>query len=96
MSQLKKPIHPMPEFARNALNERGLMEAYNNRPPYQRNDYLGWISRAKEPDTRDKRLHQILSELEGGSTYMKMAYCPRRSLNPFTSREIRKGKKKTA
>lgn len=44
---LKRAKNPMPVFVRNALDERGLMEAYLDRPPYQQNDYLGWISRAK-------------------------------------------------
>ncbi len=38
----------MPDFVSKALSDRGLTEAYNNRPPYQRNDYLGWILRAKK------------------------------------------------
>lgn len=46
-SALKRAKNPMPVFVRNALDERGLMEAYLDRPPYQQNDYLGWISRAK-------------------------------------------------
>lgn len=71
---LKRPINPMPSFVEDALNERGLMEAYGKRPPYQRNDYLGWISRAKRPATRMKRLHQMLDELESGDRYMNMKY----------------------
>ena len=38
----------MPDFVSKALPDRDLTEAYNNRPPYQRNDYLGWILRAKK------------------------------------------------
>jgi hypothetical protein len=37
----------MPSFVRKALTENGVMEAYRLRPAYQRNDYLGWIARAK-------------------------------------------------
>ena len=41
-----------------------LRAAYEARPPYQRNDYLGWISRAKQDDTKQRRLAQMLDELE--------------------------------
>lgn len=67
----------MPAFVRNALNAHGLMDAYRARPPYQRNDYLGWIARAKLESTRIKRLDQMIDELRNGSLYMKMAWRPR-------------------
>lgn len=46
----------MPEFFRAALEERGLMDAYRARPPYQQNDYIGWINRAKLEATKQKCL----------------------------------------
>jgi len=64
----------MPDFVRKALFETGLMDAYNNRPPYQRNDYLSWITRAKQENTQQKRLNQMLDELAAGNSYMKMKY----------------------
>jgi uncharacterized protein YdeI (YjbR/CyaY-like superfamily) len=73
-SQLKRPKVAMPAFVRNALSERGLMEAYQVRPPYQRNDYLSWISQAKLQATKAKRLQQMLNELKGGTRYMNMAW----------------------
>lgn len=71
---LKRAANPMPAFVRRALLERGLMDAYRARPPYQRNDYLGWIGRAKREVTRRSRLAQMLEELEGGQRYMKMRW----------------------
>jgi uncharacterized protein YdeI (YjbR/CyaY-like superfamily) len=71
---LKRPENPMPEFVREALEEQGLMNAYRARPPYQRNDYLGWINRARREDTRMKRLKQMLCELAGGRLYMNMSW----------------------
>jgi uncharacterized protein YdeI (YjbR/CyaY-like superfamily) len=68
----------MPEFVRTSLVEAGLMEAYRDRPPYQRNDYVGWITRAKRDETKRKRLAQMLEELEAGDVYMKMSYQPKR------------------
>lgn len=69
---LSRDINPMPDDIRKALAERGLAAAYEARPPYQRNDYLGWIGRAKREATRQKRLDQMLAELKGGTTYMNM------------------------
>jgi uncharacterized protein YdeI (YjbR/CyaY-like superfamily) len=66
----------MPSNVRRALEESGLMGEYKKRPPYQRNDYLGWISGAKQEATRKKRLGQMLDELERGDVYMKMTYKP--------------------
>ena len=66
----------MPEFVERALLDRGLMEAYQQRPPYQRNDYLGWIAQAKREPTKLRRLAQMLDELAQGDCYMKMAWRP--------------------
>ena len=76
-SRLKRPRYEMPEFVRHALLEHGLMEAYRERPPYQQNDYLGWIMRAKREETREKRLAQMLVELRRGDKYMNMDYRPK-------------------
>ena len=75
---LRRAQNPMPEDVRQALLRRNLMDAYDARPPYQRNDYLGWIARAKREETRQRRLDQMLEELERGDLYMNMAYTPRR------------------
>jgi uncharacterized protein YdeI (YjbR/CyaY-like superfamily) len=69
-----RPRYPMPDFFRDALNARGLMDAYRARPPYQQNDYIGWINRAKLESTKQKRLNQMLDELEKGGVYMKMKW----------------------
>jgi uncharacterized protein YdeI (YjbR/CyaY-like superfamily) len=67
----------MPAFIRTALLERDLMDEYRLRPSYQQNDYIGWITRAKRQETREKRLEQMLDELEAGDRYMKMRYRPK-------------------
>jgi len=64
----------MPDFIRDALNEHAVMDAYRARPPYQQNDYIGWITRAKREDTKQKRLNQMLDELKKGDVYMKMKW----------------------
>lgn len=64
----------MPDFVKRALEERGLMKAYKERPAYQQNDYIGWIDRAKRQETKEKRLRQMLEELEAGGVYMNMKH----------------------
>lgn len=64
----------MPAFVKAALRDSNLMEAYLARPPYQRNDYIGWILRAKREETKKKRLDQMIKELQGGFLYMNMKY----------------------
>ena len=74
----RRPRHPMPAFVREALIESDLMELYSERPPYQQNDYVGWIAGAKREETKHKRLAQMLEELRQGDVYMKMEYRPAR------------------
>jgi len=69
-----RPRYDMPDFIQSALQKRGLMGAYLARPPYQRNDYIGWITRARLTATRQKRLKQMLDELKKGDVYMKMKW----------------------
>ncbi|MEO5806988.1 YdeI/OmpD-associated family protein [Devosia sp.] len=64
----------MLDFVREALNQRGLMDKYSERPAYQQNDYLMWINAAKQDATRQKRLAQMLDELDAGGLYMKMRW----------------------
>lgn len=64
----------MPEDVEAALVDAGLIDVYRQRPPYQQNDYIGWITRAKRPETRTKRITQMLDELSAGDVYMKMAW----------------------
>ncbi len=73
-SRMTRERYPMPDFIRDALAANHLTSAYDARPPYQRNDYIGWITRAKLPVTQQNRLAQMLDELERGDMYMKMAY----------------------
>jgi uncharacterized protein YdeI (YjbR/CyaY-like superfamily) len=76
-SRLKRPLNEMPEDVALLLERENLLAAFQQRPPYQQNDYLSWIKRAKMPATREKRVAQMLDELRGGNLYMKMAYRPK-------------------
>jgi uncharacterized protein YdeI (YjbR/CyaY-like superfamily) len=68
----KRSSQMMPKFVKEALLRENLLVEYENRPAYQRNDYLGWINRAKQEKTKQKRLQQMLDELSRGGVYMNM------------------------
>ena len=74
---LTRTRHKMPDYIRQALNERKMMDAYRERPDYQQNDYIRWITGAKREETKQKRLSQMLDELEGGKLYMNMKWTKR-------------------
>jgi len=71
---LKRKKYKMPPDVKNALVSNDLLNDYKARPAYQQNDYIGWITRAKLPATRTKRLEQMLKELKVGGVYMKMKH----------------------
>lgn len=64
----------MPQDVLDALTASGVMSDYEARPAYQRNDYIGWITRAAKEETRLKRIDQMIAELKVGGVYMKMAH----------------------
>ena len=68
----------MPDDVQEALRASGVSDAYQERPAYQRNDYLAWIARAERDETRRKRLRQMVDELREGGVYMGMAHQPSR------------------
>ena len=72
--RLKRDVYEMPDDVKAALHKHEVMEAYRRRPAYQQNDYIGWITRAKLPATRQKRLDQMLAELKSGGVYMHMKW----------------------
>lgn len=74
---LKRPIHLMPDDVRDRLAVDGLTDAYRARPPYQQNDYIGWIERAMRLKTRQKRIDQMIAELKDGRLYMGMKHSVR-------------------
>jgi len=73
-SRLKRKINSMPGDMEKRLINENLMDAYKRRPPYQQNDYLGWILKARRPETREKRIAQMIEELRSGDRYMGMKY----------------------
>ncbi|OPX88093.1 MAG: hypothetical protein A4E53_02250 [Pelotomaculum sp. PtaB.Bin104] len=73
-SRMTRPVYDIPDYVVDALDKKALWEQYRARPPYQQNDYIGWITRGKREETRQKRLYQMLEELRAGSGYMGMKW----------------------
>ena len=73
-SRVKREIQKIPEDVLERLLQENLLTAYQQRPAYQQNDYLAWFSRAKQQQTRQKRIEQMLHELRDGHVYMRMRY----------------------
>jgi len=73
-SKMTWRVYDIPDYVTAALDESGLWECYRTRPPYQRNDYIGWITRSKREEMRQKRLTQMLEELQSGDAYMGRWY----------------------
>ena len=73
-ARMTRPIHPVPSFIREALVDNDLVKTYRSRPPYQQNDYIGWITRAKREKTKQRRLSLMIDELREGTHYMKMRW----------------------
>lgn len=90
-ARLTRSLQPMPAFVQDALAARDLWPAYNARPAYQRNDYLFWINQAKRDTTKEKRLAQMLDELEQGGVYMNMTWRPHEGARPNPSGEADAG-----
>jgi hypothetical protein len=51
-AKLSRTVYELPDFIELALKENNLEEIYRNRLAYQKNDYIGWIMRAKAPETQ--------------------------------------------
>lgn len=75
---VQRERYAMPDFIAVALEQGNLWKDYRARPPYQQNDYIGWVTRGKREETRQRRLAQMLEELQAGNAYMGMAYNAKR------------------
>jgi len=73
-ANLTRKIHPLPSFIDEILRQNNVVTEYKSRPAYQKNDYIGWIMRAKREETQLARIEQMIMELKAGNKYMKMNY----------------------
>lgn len=71
-----KQPQPMPGNVRGALQKEKLMDAYLERPAYQKDDYLKWIATAAGAAAKQQRLDQMIEELKNGKLYKGEAWTP--------------------
>jgi hypothetical protein len=77
MGRMQFPTkQPMPGNVRVALEKRNLMDAYLARPEYQKSEYLKWIALANGPAAKQKRLDQMLDELDKGGHFKGEPWTP--------------------
>lgn len=77
MARMQFPTRqPMPGNVRTALDKRTLMDAYLARPDYQKAEYLKWIAVAAGPAAKQKRIDQMLDELEKGNLFKGEPWTP--------------------
>jgi uncharacterized protein YdeI (YjbR/CyaY-like superfamily) len=56
-------ITDIPKDFSDALKERGLTEVFSSYPVSHRQEYLKWITGAKRPETRKRRIQKALRML---------------------------------
>ena len=66
----------MPGSVSSALAKKNLMEAFRARPDYQQNGYLKWISDGAGPAAKQRRLDQMLDELQKGGLFKGESWTP--------------------
>lgn len=64
----------LPAEFKKILDEDGLLSEYMKRPFYQQSGWIRWIESAKKPQTRAKRIDQMIAEIKAGDKYMKMPW----------------------
>lgn len=57
---VKRPEQTMPDDIRDELEERVVIDDQDERPFYQRNDYLAWIGRTARSENHCKRIDQMV------------------------------------
>jgi hypothetical protein len=59
----------LPGFVTEALSARGLAGAFEARPDYQQAHYVRRVLRARAQATAERRLEQLLADLEAGEYF---------------------------
>ena len=63
----KRKPWPMPDFFKKALKRnRAAAEGFASLAPTYQREYLIWVSTAKRPETRDRRLRETLAAVSKG------------------------------
>lgn len=73
-SILKRELNPIQDFIRERLVRENVLDKYNERPAYQRSQYIDWITSAKRETTKENRLNQMIDELKAGDSFKGEKY----------------------
>ena len=60
------PSAEMTDVTKKALREGGVLKIFERLPPSHRRRYLMWLNDAKRPETREKRLREVVAALKKG------------------------------
>jgi hypothetical protein len=72
--KVKRKPWPMPAFFKQALaakQHRAAAEGFKKLSPTCQREYLVWLTMAKQPETRDRRLAQTLTALKAGRKWVE-------------------------
>lgn len=75
---LKTELNTIHDFIKDRLVKENVLDKYNKRPAYQRNQYIDWITSAKRETTKEKRLNQMIDELKVGDSFRGEKYNPKK------------------
>lgn len=73
-SILKRELNPIQDFIKERLVRENVLDKYNERPAYQRSQYIDWITSAKRETTKENRLNQMIDELKAGDSFKGEKY----------------------
>jgi uncharacterized protein YdeI (YjbR/CyaY-like superfamily) len=59
-------LHELPDFIKNTILEKNIHETWESLTPIQRNEYICWVTMAKQEATKEKRLRIMVENLSGG------------------------------
>ena len=62
----------MPDFVREALNARGLMERFEAQTESRQRDVLRYLAALKSPEARARNLEKLVKQLESGQRHARV------------------------
>ena len=76
---LARPHLPLPADVRHALVGHGVLGAFKERSPYQQDDHIARVNRARVVESRVARVMELVAELQHGDPFMRTAWRARAS-----------------
>lgn len=63
INQSKNKTIDIPYYLKNALENAGLLESFNNMSYSHKKEYILWIKEAKKEETRNRRVEKVINQL---------------------------------